>query len=348
MAELEPLIRHAITPPAFNRTKLHRERLVDSIHANIPRKLIVIAAPPGYGKTTLLADFHAHTELPICWLRLTEADRDLMRLASVLAASLQRRFRRLKGQWELGALAGSSPEALARAFVDAIEAKIGETFVIAVDDIHLVNDAKPVLRFLDAFLEAQPDQVTLLIAGREVPEVSLAKLMADGDLAGFGPHDLALTRDELISLANGHLGVELGDEETDRLLEETRGWVTGVILSKGLTGSGLTALMQHSGPMVYEYLASVVLNRLPDDLRRFMLDSSVLPVMTAEACNHVLEREDSHRYLTRLVREGLFVTAPDFRFVPLVNEQYRAMLDKYYVKYFTCWPTAHRADRAFL
>src|SRR3990170_8399204 len=110
MAKTDALLRHAITPPAFDaRAKLHRERLVDGIHANIPRKLIAIAAPAGYGKTTLLADFTDCTEIPVCWVRLTEADRDMVRLATVLAASLQKRFRRLRGQLELDGLVGSPP-----------------------------------------------------------------------------------------------------------------------------------------------------------------------------------------------------------------------------------------------
>ena len=75
MAIKDPLIRHAISPPVFDeRHGIHRERLVDAIHGNMPRKLIAIAAPAGYGKTTLLADFGANTELTVCWMRLSEAE----------------------------------------------------------------------------------------------------------------------------------------------------------------------------------------------------------------------------------------------------------------------------------
>jgi ATP/maltotriose-dependent transcriptional regulator MalT/DNA-binding SARP family transcriptional activator len=309
MPALDPLLKHAITPPAFERTKLHRERLVDAIHANIPRKLIAIAAPPGYGKTTLLADFHANTEVPVCWVRLSEADQDVMRLAGLLRASLERRFRRLRGRPPLEALAGASTEAVARGFAAAIEEMVGESFVIVFDDIQWVNRSKPVLTFLDALIDAQPQQVTIIAAGREVVEVSLAKLMAEGDLAGFGPQDLALTKDELLAFARGQLGSDLADDEADRLLLETRGWITGVLLSSSLSSSGLKGILRESPPMVHDYLASVVLNRQPDDLRRFVLDSSVLPVMTVEACDHITQRKDSQRFLSRLVRENLFLTS---------------------------------------
>jgi two-component SAPR family response regulator len=244
-------------------------------------------------------------------VRLTEADQDVVRFATVFQASLQKRFRRLRDHLDVERLAGSTPNALARAFVDAIDARVSETFVIALDDTHLVNRSKETMAFLDVFLEEQPEQVTVLAAGREVLEVSLAKLMAESDLAGMGPHDLALTRSELIELARRQAEAELTSGQADRLLERTQGWIAGVLLSAELSTDGLISVATSTRPMVYEYLASVVLNQQPDELRRFMLDSSVFPVMTAEACDHVLQRDDSQRFLRRLMRGGLFVTATD-------------------------------------
>ena len=307
MPRLDPFFRHAITPPAFDQAKLHRERLVDALHANVTRKLIVIAAPPGYGKTTLLADFHHHTDIPTCWVRLTEADTDVMRLAILLQHSLEKRFRRLRDRPNLSALASASPAALARSFASAIETYVGEAFVILMDDVHLVNDSRPVLEFLDELLASQPGQVTLIAAGREVLDISLARLMAEGSLAGFGPQDLALTSGELAEVSRLQLGVNLDAAGVEALLEETRGWVTGVLLSRTLTDGMLRGIRDTSTPLVYEYLASVVLNRESDDVRNFMLEASLLPVMTAEGCDSVLGRSDSGRMLGRLSRSGLFL-----------------------------------------
>jgi LuxR family maltose regulon positive regulatory protein len=312
MAKTDALLRHQITPPVFDpKAKLHRERLVDAIHANIPRKLIAIAAPPGYGKTTLLADFAANTELPVCWVRLTEADKDVMRLATVLAASLKRRFRRLRGRLDPEALVGTPPEGLANSFIDAIDSYVGETFVVVLDDVHFINRSPSAIAFVDNLVVNLPDQATILTAGREVLEVSLARLMAEGDLGGFGPHDLTFTSDEVADLARLQSDTQMGSVEAESLVEETRGWITGILLSGSLDDGGIASVIQSPRPMVYEYLAAVVLNRQPDPLRRFMLDASVLPVMTGAACDAVLQRKDSSRYLTRLVKEGLFVAATD-------------------------------------
>jgi LuxR family maltose regulon positive regulatory protein len=309
MTRLDPVLRHAITAVSFEENKLHRERLVDELHAHIPKKLIVIATPPGYGKTTLLADFTEHTELPVCWVRLSPADQDVIRFTQVLRASLEIKFRRIKETIDLESLIGSEPQAIARVFSDMIDEHIAETFTIVLDDVHLINPSRATINFLDAFLETLPDQATLITSGREVLEVGLARLMADGDLGGFGPPDLALNPQEIIQLANLQSGLELTEDHANRLLDETKGWVTGLLLSGELSGGDLPSLVFDSRPMVYEYLASVVLNRQPEDLRRFLLDSAVLPIMTIDACDEVLSRIDSQKYLNRLVREGLFVSA---------------------------------------
>lgn len=307
MARLDPAIRHAITPPEFGENMIHREHLVDRLHGDIPNKLVAIAAPAGYGKTTLLADFVAHTDLPVCWIQVTDADQDLMRLVSVVLASLEKRFRRLRGEIDLAAYSGSSPVSLARTIIDLVDRKIPENFILVMDDVHRMHGAEACLELMDELLVGLPDQMTIFAAGREVLEVSLARLMAEGQLAGFGPHDLALNDDQIRALIRLRTGEEISDSEIAQLRETTRGWITGVILSE--FGSGKAAISDGlPEPLVYEYLASVVLNRQKDDIRRFMLDASVLPIMTIDACDAVLARDDSEEMLGLLSDKGLFLT----------------------------------------
>jgi LuxR family maltose regulon positive regulatory protein len=311
MASKRSPFADSVTPLAFERGKLHRDRLVDHILESIPRKLISIVAPPGYGKSTLLADFTSHTELPVCWMRLTQADTDVMRLANVLRASLKKRFRRLGDRPDLKALSRSSAQALAQAFVSAIDSQIPEPFVVAIDDVHLLNASAPAIAFLDVFIRESPDQVTVLTAGQELPDLSLAPLVVDGDMVGVGLHELALTQSELEALSRLRLGKDLDPAELSHLLMETQGWITGVLLSNQMLGTTSQTLAQRGRPMVYEYLAAVVLGQQPDEMLRFMLDSATMPVMTAAACDAILKRDDSQRLLTRLVREGLFVVATE-------------------------------------
>src|SRR3989304_4104488 len=308
MPRLDPVLRHATTAPAFDPTKIHRERLVDLIHSYLPKKLIVVAAPAGFGKTTLPADSPAHSDFPIFWVRLTPAGHDERRLAEIIVATLRRRFRRVMKETRLNALAGATPDALGRALGEAMAA-VGEPFVLVLDDVHHLNPSPPALALMDAMLEAMPVDASLIASGREVLEVSLAKLMAQESLAGMGPQDLSLTEEELRALAAQRGSNALSDRDFLRILEDTRGWLAGILLSGVLQGRKTAGPIDPTRPLVPDYLASVVLNRQPELLRSFLLESSVLPFMTAEPCDTVLRRNDSSRMLTRLAKEGIFVTA---------------------------------------
>jgi len=308
MPRLDPVLRHATTPPAFDPTKIHRERLVDLLHSYLPKRLIVVAGPAGYGKTMLLADFTAHSDFPVFWVRLTPADRDERRLAELVVLTLHRRFRRVMRETRLNALAGATPQALGRALGEAM-ASVGEPLVLVLDDVHYLNASPSALSLVDAMLEAMPADASLIASGREVIEVSVAKLMAEENLAGIGPQDLSLTEDELRALAAQRGATGLSDRDFVRILEETRGWLAGVLLSGVLQGRRSTGPIDPTRPLVHDYLASVVLNRLPETIRSFLLESSVLPFMSAEACDIVLRRGDSSRILTRLAKDGIFLTA---------------------------------------
>src|SRR3989304_5002180 len=158
---------------------------------------------------------------------------------------------------------------------------------------------------MDAMLEAMPVDASLIASGREVLEVSLAKLMAEENLAGLGPQDLSLTEDELRALASQRGSSGLSDIDFVRILEDTRGWLAGVLLSGVLQGRRTAGPIDPNRPLVHDYLASVVLNRQPEALGTFLLESSVLPFMTAEACDSILRRTDSPRLLARPAQRGI-------------------------------------------
>jgi len=322
---VDPGLKHAITPPAFEKGKLHREELVDRLHAAVEKPLVVVAAPAGYGKTTLLADFTANTDLRVCWVRLGGESHDPVSIARLTMASLRNSFRRTRNAAEPRFSLASPPEAVARVLSSWIESEVPDSFVLAIDDVHDIGEGGPSLAFLDEFLLIRPNSLTLIASGRAVPELSLARLLAQGQLAGFGPHDLAFTRDEIAALSSLTLRRDIDPEEVERIYQTSKGWATGVMLSAVLAGETLSRLGQDPGPLIHDYLSSVVLNRLPDGLRRFTLDASVLPVMTAELCDLSLQRDDSDKMLAQLRRRGVFIDVsagnpPIFSFQDMFRE----------------------------
>jgi len=325
MARLQPFQRHAITAPVFDRTKLHRARLVEILQDNLWRKLILVIAPAGYGKTTLLADLTAHTDRPVCWVRLTEHDQDPMRLAWVLVESLGMRFPRARKHLNLSGLESLPPEGVGRAMAAAIAQAVPRSLLLIIDDLHLLSTSLGSAAFLSGLLGAAPQSLCCVLSGREMPDLPLAKPAADGNILTIGAGDLALMEDELEGVLAAEDGSRVDEATRHRLMADTKGWVAGVLLLRLRGLEALRASAPNGKELTFEYFAAEVLEKLSDELKDFVVRSSVLPVMTAEAVEQVLRVEDGGRWLRMAVAKGLFVstsgTSPrTYEYHPLFRE----------------------------
>ena len=312
-----PLAR--ITLPRRLPDLLRRERLLSFLHENVYRKLILVSAAAGYGKSSLVIDFAYETDLPVAWLRFDETDRDLAVLASDLSAALRQRFPAFESNLpQLAAQPGAQPADLGSAFAREIESGLDTYFVFVLDDYHITDGAEPVARFFDALLAALPEQAHLFITGRTIPSLSLAALTARNQVAGLSEENLRFTSEEVRALLEVRNHVTLPEAEAGELVSRTEGWITGILLTSQLMWRGLVAnLMQadHGEGQLYKYLAAEVLDQQPAPLHHFLLESSVLPEMEPAACDAVLERSDSAEMLQQVETRRLFVTTvgDDFR-----------------------------------
>jgi len=302
-----------LSVPARPPDQLVRRRLVDNIHENIHRKVFLISAAAGYGKSSLLAAFAAETIHRLAWLQLDETDRDLVVLITDLTNALAEPFPGFVSQVpRLAAEPGAAPKNLAAALVGEIERELDEYFVLALDDFHRLEGAPAIIEFFNGLVEYLPDQAHLLLAGRALPELQFPRLAARQQIAGLSEEDLRFRPDEVQELLRLRNRVDMPPSAAEALVANTEGWITGILLTTHLMWQGLMAHLvaaRETESPLFDYLAIEVLDQQPEPLRQFLLESSVLPEMEPQTCDQVLGRADSARLLRLAENQRLFVSA---------------------------------------
>jgi LuxR family maltose regulon positive regulatory protein len=309
-----------IQPPRARASLVARERLEERMtKAALARRLVLVAAPAGFGKTAALARLieRLRGKASVAWIS-ADLDDDPLRLLACLIAALEP----LDPPWR------TDPEALIAAaggsrsdrhdvvtqVLNALAACDVERGLIVLDDAHRVSDGT-VFEFLDLLLERLPPQWGVVVASRtDPPLTSLARLRAHGELAEFRQRELRFTLDEVRALLPaGDDGAALDHEATSqRIYERTHGWAVGLRLAVNgiLSGHEAQAVIADtvSDRHVFDYLLSEVLGELPAALRCFLLRCSVLDELTAVRCAAVSADPRAAEWLEEIERRGLFVS----------------------------------------
>ncbi|MFN8595379.1 MAG: tetratricopeptide repeat protein [Anaerolineae bacterium] len=309
---------------------IRRTRLVDFLHENLERKLMLVTAPAGYGKTTLLIDFATDVELPVCWYTLDENDRDPAVFLAHLVASLQQKFPQFGARTnpliEHGVPAA---HAAAAALVADMVADVPEYFVLVLDDWHSVSDEAAISDLLDHLLRYLPEHAHLVVAGRTLLRGPLVRLAAQGAVAGIGAADLRFTADEVREVLASRFNLDIDHDQAVRLADEAEGWITAILLSSHGAWQNLLVHLPRTrdsaGP-VYEYLASEVFDRLEPALQDFLLSAAVPRQFSTELVNTLRGTSDAERWIEQIELRNLFLTRVDldgepwYRFHPLFRE----------------------------
>lgn len=301
-------------PPLRRPDTLLRGRLVDALREHVERKLQLVIAPPGFGKTTLLVDFIHETALPVCWVTLDRDDGDLPVFVTALVEAFRQRVPGL-GARTLAALqapggAERRAGALARALAAELEERIDRLTLLVLDDFHEVNDSATVTAFLDELLRLLPDGVRVIVAGRALPNLTVSRLIVEGQLFGLGEADLRFTADELLTLLRRH-GRDIPADQAAVLVDGAEGWIAGFLLSvphvwQGLVG-GVIAGRGAEGPL-YEYLATQAFDRQPPPIQRFLLATAIPDTPDLELCTALLGPGDWAALRDAVEAAGLFLT----------------------------------------
>lgn len=324
--------------PRSRRQLVERSRLTDRLPTGrgpMPR-LVLVAAPAGSGKTTLLTQWLAVGDVRTAWLTLDAADADLRRFLTHLVASVR------VSSPELGAEAAAllEDERAVRAedvlagLVDELDALPGPT-VIALDDYHVIEGAE-VHEAIAFLLDNLPPQVTVAMTTRADPPLALSRRRARGELLEVRAADLRFTTAEAAAFLNDVMGLGLEPQHVAALERRTEGWATGLqlaALSAAGTADpdGFVEAFAGSHRFVLDYLVDEVLAGQPEDVRSFLLDTSVLDDLSGPLCDAVTGRSGGQQLLESLERANLFVVPLDderqwWRYHHLFAEALRARL----------------------
>lgn len=330
--DVPPELAARVRVPRAAEHTLHRQRLIDALHRNLDVGVQVISAPAGYGKTTLLADFCADLDIPVCWYSIGELDADAEWFAQGLAASMRVRFpefgRSIRAHLAATERRASSAVQLAEALVRDMRDGIPDYFLLVLDDYHLVEGASAVNELLEKLIAGMPENCHVIVSSRAAVRIaSIGTRLVRGRARAFTTVDLAFSVDEIRDLMVRETGAALSDLELQNLARETEGWIVGLLLylQRSRSDGRPDRLPSPSREDVFSYLAAEVFDRLPAELRSFLANSSVLDPIDPEVCDRLLGIRASQDLLEDIERRSLFISGvqtpkSSYRYHPLFRE----------------------------
>ena len=317
-AEQDVLLATKLHVPGPRPGFVARPRLAGALGEGLARRLVLVCAPAGFGKTALLADWVRSGDRRVAWLSLDAADNDPVRFWRHVVAALDRARPGIGERVGplLGPPAPPSFEGLVTALINGLAAQPGEDeIVLVLDDYHLV-DARQVHASLEFLLEHLPPGLRLVVASRSDPPLPLPRLRASGQLAELRAGELRFTVEEAAALLREATRADLPGTAVAALAARTEGWAAGLQLAAlSLRGqadpAGFVATFSGSHRFVLDYLAGEVLDRQPEEVHAFLLQTSVLERLSGEFCDAVTGRDDSQAMLEQVERANLFLVPLD-------------------------------------
>ena len=329
------LISTKLFVPALRPRRVLRNGLLEKLDEGLElgRRLTLISAPAGFGKTMLVVEWLEHLKIMpgapqrFGWLSLDEPDSDPQRFFTYLIAAIQCIEPEIGQdvQEMLVSPGPPNPEALLANLINTLAA-IPDRFILVLDDYHLLL-AEPVHQTVNFLVEHAPPQMHLVIASRADPPLNLPRLRARGQLTEIREADLRFSLDEAEDFLNQVLGLALSKAEVNALEGRTEGWIAGLQLAglaiksmdssttsnAGPPTSKATFIQSFSGSNRYilDYLMEEVLNRQPLSIQEFLLQTAILERMCGPLCEAVTGKPAGQETLERLESDHLFILPLD-------------------------------------
>ena len=329
---MDRLLRVKLTVPRRSQRLISRPRLMALLDGALEARLVLLSAPPGFGKTTALVDWLAASGTGYAWLSIDEADNDPVRFLRYLWAAVAN-----VAADEVGSIADDSPAADAPDVIAEIAAMVAERSpsLLVLDDYHLIVSAE-VQRDVSLLLDRLPSHVHLAILTRVDPALPLARLRARGELLEVRADALRFTTLEARSFLAERMGLAMADADVEVLVARTEGWpavlqLAGLSLSGRADASSFVRDFAATHRFVLDFIAEEVLGRLEPDVREFLLRTSVLDRLTGPLCDALTGGADGQAALEHLERSNLLIVPLDderrwYRYHRLFADLLRARL----------------------
>lgn len=333
-----PLLETKLHIPRRRRTLVPRPRLSERLSRGAKTALTLVSAPAGFGKTTLLTNWLADAPADGCaaWLSLDQRDNDPAVFWTYLIAALQTA---VPGVGTGALVLLQSPQATIEAVLATLLNDLGavaDSVVLVLDDYHVI-EAREIHDAMAFMLEHLPPQFHLVIAARADPALPLPRLRGRGELVEIRASDLRFTPDEAATYLNEVMGLVLQAEDVAALEGRTEGWIAALQLAAlSLRGrddaAGFIAGFAGDDRYIVDYLVEEVLQRQPQNVRSFLLSTSILSRLSGSLCDAVTGQDGGKAMLEALDRRNLFLIQLDdrrqwYRYQHLFGDVLRARLD---------------------
>ncbi len=315
----QQLFESKLAPPLGGRSEVSRPRLIEWLKSVEHARLVVIRAPAGFGKTTLMAQWfndHQAKGLPAAWLSLDEGDDDPVRFLTCLIAAIEKGAPQARppGPGPDPISHGHNPTGLLMYLLEMLSAIEGP-FNLFLDDFGAIKSPE-VLKPIQQLLQHLPPDKRLVITSRHLPDLKLGRLRSQGGVAEIDQEGLRFSPAETREFIRLAANFELDEAEMESLYQSTEGWAAGLQLSTlSSTWRDKEGRFEKTSRLaidnISEYLAEDVLSGQSEEVQSFLIRTSILPRLCAPLCDAVTGLTDSAEMLEYLERENLFIAPLD-------------------------------------
>ena len=301
-----------VVPPKHRDFAVRRERLIGSLKDGLEKRVQVLWAPAGYGKTALLVEMVSELNVPVCWYSFAPEDNDPLVLLRYCFQSIRTRFPDFGAGYRPLVKGGSNTDWRAQcgSLVSALHSDIGEQLAFVFDDLHWIEGKKELEEALSLLIERAPGDIHFILASRMWPSLTcLPKLAASDEVSSLNVQDFRFSSEETAHLLTNLWSRPASLEQAQEINERTGGWAAGIILTAKTPKASVSPDAEdlRDRDMLFDYLSAEVFDELPYAIRSFLLRTSILSEFTAGFCDNLIGCSNSRGLIDQIKDRGLFL-----------------------------------------